>query len=95
MLRHGRTARKFLGKFVRHSKNKIEVKANDFRKEQLAQQMNPLDRIGEYLLHQGLSRRVHVRFDSIAGDFVLEDDHGCIHAKNYDGAVAIVERTWL
>lgn|GEM_PF-4718180 len=61
----------------------------------LSHLVNPLARISEYLSAHGLSPLVRVRFDEAAGDFVLEDDDGCIHAPHYAAAVRIIDRIWL
>lgn len=69
--------------------------ANDVPEDQSDPRMNPLDRIKEYLVHHRLSPRVRVRFENDTGDFVLADDDGAVHAKDYDQAVAMIQRTWL
>ena len=57
--------------------------------------LNPLERITEHLRRLGLGQQVHVRFEAAAGDYILEDADGFLHAKDYDAAVALIERTWL
>lgn len=95
LLRLWHTLWKLLGKYIHRGTNGNEVIPNDLPKKQPDQHLNPLDQIKEYLLDHGLGRRVHVRFDDGAGDFVVEDDDGAVHAKDYDKAVAVIKRTWL
>lgn len=91
--RHG--AWRFIAKHVLRRPVDNEVAQDDLSDEQPHSTVNPLDRIKGYLLDHGLSRQVQVRFDDGANDFVLEDDDGVVHAKDYDKAVAVIERTWL
>lgn len=57
--------------------------------------LNPLDRIKEHLCRLGLGQQVRVRFETASEDFVLEDDDGYVHAKDYAEAVLVIERIWL
>lgn len=63
-------------------------------REQGATPLNTLDRITEHLRHLELGQKVKVR-PEIDGGFVLEDADGFVHAKDYDQAVAVIERIWL
>lgn len=63
--------------------------------EPAAARLNPLDRITEHLRHLGLGQRVSVHLGTVGTGFVLEDADGLVHAKDYDQAVAIIERIWL
>ena len=95
LLRQVHAVRTFLGKYGRGRLVGGEVMANDHPEEQPDPLLNPLDRIEEYLLHHRLSPRVRVRFANDTGDFVLEDADGFVHARDYDEAVATINRTWL
>ena len=57
--------------------------------------LSPLERITEHLRRRGLGQQVRVRYETAGRDFVLEDADGCVHAKDYDDAVALIERIWL
>ncbi len=57
--------------------------------------LSPLDCIQEHLRRHGLGQRVHVRCETVGDGFVLEDDDGFVHAKDYAAAVAVIERIWL
>ena len=95
LVRQGHAVWKLLGKCVRRRPVGREVIRNDPPMVEPDPYMNPLDRIKEFLLHHALSHQVGVRFDDGAGDFVLEDADGLVHAKDYDKAVAVIQRTWL
>lgn len=57
--------------------------------------LSPLDRITAHLRQLGLGQKVSVRLEAAGTGFVLEDADGLVHAKDYDQAVTIIERTWL
>jgi hypothetical protein len=95
LLRQSQAAWNRLRKLVRRQSVDAEVVANDLPKDQPDPVMNPLDRIEEYLLRHRLSPRVRVRFEIATGHFVLEDDDGAVHAKDYNEAVAMIKRTWF
>ena len=95
LLRHGHKVWKLLGKCLHRRKVGGESEPTEALAEQPVRHSNPLDRIKEYLLAHQLSRRVGVRFDADAASFVLEDDDGFVHARDYDEAVALINRMWL
>jgi hypothetical protein len=95
LLRQGHAAWTLLGKYVRRRPVGGEVMGNDLAEEQSDPPMSPLDRIEGYLHLHRLSPRVRVRFANDTGNFVLEDEDGVVHAKDYDEAVATIQRTWL
>jgi len=59
------------------------------------QSLSPLERITEYLRLHDLDQQVHVHFDADEDDFILEDDDGYVHAKDYKEAVLKIDRMWL
>jgi hypothetical protein len=95
LLRHGHTAWMFLRNCGRRHPIGDDVLSNEVREEPSVQRLNPLDRIREHLRRHGLGQQVHVRIDEAGGGFVLEDDDGLVHAKDYDKAVVMIERIWL
>ena len=70
-------------------------KLNAVHEDSAAPRLTPLERISKHLRRLGLAQKVQVRFEATAGDFVLEDADGYVHAKDYDDAVAVIERIWL
>ncbi len=57
--------------------------------------LGPLARIQEHLHLHGLGQQVHARQETVGDGFVLEDDDGFVHAKDYAAAVVMIERIWL
>ena len=72
-----------------------EVRPNAAAEESPKWRLNPLERIRDHLRHVGLGQQVRVRFETAGGDFILEDNDGLVHAKDYDEAVVVIERMWL
>ena len=95
LLRYRHTAWRFFAKHILRRPVDDEVIPGDLPDDQPDPDMNPLDQIKGFLLDHGLSRKVHVRFDNGTDYFVLEDEDGVVHAKDYDKAVAVINRTWL
>jgi len=94
LLRHSHTVWMLLRKSTHRPQRCDNVRPNAVPAEPPAPRLNPLDRITQHLRRLGLDQ-VHVRYEAAGGDFVLEDADGCVHAKNYDEAAALIERIWL
>jgi hypothetical protein len=94
LLRHGHAAWRLLRNCGRRPVG-ADVLSNAVPEEPPVRRLNSLDRITEHLRHHGLGQQVRVRFEDASGDFVLEDDDGYVHAKDFDKAVVMIERIWL
>ena len=95
LLRQGQTIRRFVRKSVHRHTRAGNRRPATVPAEPPVLRLNPLERITEYLRHQGLGQQVHVRSEAAGGGFVLEDADGFVHVRDYAEAVVLIERIWL
>jgi hypothetical protein len=95
LLRHGHTVWRLMRPSVHPQPRGGDARPSVVPAKPPVLRLNPLERITEHLHRCGLGQQVRVRFEAAGGDFVLEDEDGFVHARDFDEAVVLIEQIWL
>lgn len=80
--------------FARASRSD-DVQREIFPEMSALPRLSPLDCIAEHLGRLGLGQQVRVRLEIAGEGFILEDNDGLVHAKDYNEALLLIDRIWL